>query len=123
MFAKYTIIGHIGSLKRVGKTLKISIGSTSNFKDKDGNWVNNTDWNSVTIINAEQQDRILDKYNVGDLIYTEGRIKKVTYTSHGEEVHETSLLPIAFKLLKKKTENVDVNKDEIIDDDCEGIPY
>ena len=54
-----------------------SIATTRSFKDKDGNWQNETTWHNVTGFNLS--DYYKDNLKKGKKFYIEGRISKRDY--------------------------------------------
>ncbi|MFV0332858.1 MAG: hypothetical protein ACK5JR_02140 [Tropicimonas sp.] len=49
-YAKFGIQGYVGSIREVGKTLKIRISKTESWKDRDsGERQERTIWNTVTL--------------------------------------------------------------------------
>ena len=54
-----------------------SIATTRGFKDKDGNWQNETTWHNVTGFNLS--DYYKDNLKKGKKFYIEGRISKRDY--------------------------------------------
>jgi len=55
-----------------------SIATTSGYKGKDGNWVNETTWHNVVAFALS--DYYKDALKKGKKIYVEGRISKRDYT-------------------------------------------
>ncbi len=54
-----------------------SIATTNSYKDKDGNWQNETTWHNVTGFNLS--DFFKDNLKKGKKFYIEGRISKREY--------------------------------------------
>jgi len=54
-----------------------SIATTRSFKDKDGNWQNETTWHNITGFNLS--DYYKDNLKKGKKFYIEGRISKREY--------------------------------------------
>jgi len=54
-----------------------SIATTRSFKDKDGNWQNETTWHNITGFNLS--DYYKDNLKKGKKFYIEGRISKRDY--------------------------------------------
>lgn len=76
----------IGNLGKDGETrftatgssvTSFSLATTYSFKNKDGNWVNETTWHNVMAWNAS--DYIKEKLKKGKKIYAEGRLSKRDY--------------------------------------------
>ena len=47
--AEFTLIGRVGTIKQVGKTVRVSICANYPFKDDKGQWKDDAHWNEVTI--------------------------------------------------------------------------
>ncbi len=81
---RITLIGNLGkdaetkfTSSNIGVT-SFTLATTSGYKGKDGNWVNETTWHNCTIFNAS--DFIKDYLKKGAKVYVEGRLKKEEYT-------------------------------------------
>ncbi len=55
-----------------------SLATTSGYKGKDGNWVNETTWHNITAFSLS--DFYKDALKKGKKFYVEGRIQKHEYT-------------------------------------------
>jgi single-strand DNA-binding protein len=55
-----------------------SLATTNSYKDKEGNWQNETTWHNVTSFNLS--DFFKDNLKKGKKFYVEGRITKREYT-------------------------------------------
>ena len=73
-----------------------SIATTRGFKDKDGNWQNETTWHNVTGFNLS--DYYKDNLRKGKKFYIEGRISKRDYNDKDGN-KRTSTDVIAEKLI------------------------
>ncbi|GMR25408.1 MAG: single-stranded DNA-binding protein [Ignavibacteria bacterium] len=81
---KLMLIGNLGrdaetrfTTNNVSVT-NFSIATTNSYKDKDGNWQNETTWHNVTSFNLS--DYFKDNLKKGKKFYVEGRITKREYT-------------------------------------------
>ncbi len=81
---KLMLIGNLGrdaetrfTTNNVSVT-NFSIATTNSYKDKDGNWQNETTWHNVTSFNLS--DYFKDNLKKGKKFYIEGRITKREYT-------------------------------------------
>lgn len=107
---KVSLIGRLGATPEfvtteTGKSLaRFSIAVNSGFKDKTGNWVNETQWHNINAWGktAELVKRILDK---GQEIVVEGRLMNRTFeTKAGEKRFATTVEMSEFLVLSPKTE-------------------
>ncbi len=73
-----------------------SIATTRGFKDKDGNWQNETTWHNITGFNLS--DYYKDNLRKGKKFYIEGRISKRDYNDKDGN-KRTSTDVIAEKLI------------------------
>ena len=70
-FAKFEVIGNVGAIQASGNVTHLKIAS--NFRRKNGEeWVDDTNWNRVTIFNERYRKTIAERLRVGDLIFAEG---------------------------------------------------
>lgn len=79
MVNKVTLIGHLGRdpevrhLENGASIAKLNIATNENYKDKDGNWQDRTEWHAVIAWRylAERAEKTLKK---GSLVYIEGKL-------------------------------------------------
>ena len=81
---KVMLIGNLGrdaetrfTTNNVSVT-NFSLATTNSYKDKEGNWQNETTWHNVTSFNLS--DFFKDNLKKGKKFYVEGRITKREYT-------------------------------------------
>lgn len=68
-----------------------SIATTSGYKGKDGNWVNETTWHNVVAFGLS--DFYKEALKKGRKIYVEGKISKRDYTNkEGVKVYVTEII-------------------------------
>jgi len=99
--AEFQIIGRIGRIATVGTTLKINIASDYPRKDKNGEWDDNTHWNTVTVFNERTIEWINKNTKPGDLVHARGRLRNGSYEKDGEKIYTVDLLTEEFLLLAK----------------------
>lgn len=84
---KVILIGNLGkdpeviSFDNGTKKMSVSLATTERFRDRDGNWQEQTEWHNLVSWGPLAQD-IADKkrnYVKGDQMYVEGRIKSRQY--------------------------------------------
>jgi single-strand DNA-binding protein len=99
---KIMLIGNLGRDSETRFTTNnlsvtnFSIATTRSFKDKDGNWQNETTWHNVTGFNLS--DYYKDNLKKGKKFYIEGRISKRDYNDKDGN-KRTSTDVIAEKLI------------------------
>lgn len=107
---KVSLIGRLGAHPECtttenGRTLaRFSIAVNSSYKDKTGNWVEDTQWHNVNAWGktADLVKRILSK---GQEVVVEGRLINRSYeTKTGEKRFSTNVEMSEFLVLSPKTE-------------------
>ena len=99
---KVMLIGNLGrdaesrfTTNNVSVT-NFSLATTRGYKDKDGNWQNETTWHNITAFNIS--DFYKDNLKKGKKFYVEGRISKRDYNDK-EGNKKTAVDVIAEKLI------------------------
>lgn len=99
MLNNVQLIGHVGKVSTYndGKIISVSLCTTKNYKDKEGNWKEEKQWHTVKLFSrlAEQYPDIA----VGSLIYVDG---EVTYRKY-EEKFFTDIIANRIRILTRKT--------------------
>lgn len=87
---KVILIGNLGKDPEVltfengNKKMSVSLATSERYRDRDGNWVEQTEWHNLVAFGFLAQD-IADKkrnYFKGDQVYVEGRIKTRQYVDN-----------------------------------------
>lgn len=108
MINKVTLIGNLGKdpetrkLENGTTVCRFSLATTDSYKDKEGNWQNQTEWHNVIVWRdlAERADQYLHK---GSTVYVEGKISYRKFTDKdGVEKNITDIVCNSFRLLEKK---------------------
>lgn len=89
--AKFEIIGRVGNVKSLNGVAKLSVATDRNFKDDNGDWVERTDWNEVSIFGDEQIDRVMHKFAKGDLVKCSGAIASNSFEKDGQTHYGVTL--------------------------------
>lgn len=86
-----------------GRTLvNIRLATNESYKNKDGEWVNNSTWHNVTYW-KNKKDENLDFLKKGELISISGKLNNRKYTDkNGEDRYITEV--VAFKVEPAKVE-------------------
>lgn len=99
------LIGRLGRDPEVihfengGKKMTVTLATSERYRDRDGNWQDQTEWHNVVAWGNLAMD-IAEKrrnYVKGDLLYVEGRIKTRQYTD-GQGVNRTITEVVAEKM-------------------------
>ena len=99
--SKFEIIGRIGAIQPNGNVTHLKIAS--NYRRKEGDeWVDDTNWNRVTVFNERHRKFIADRLNIGDLVYAEGSMRDTSYERNGETIYTTDRIVAEFGILASK---------------------
>jgi single-strand DNA-binding protein len=109
MVNKVTLLGRLGKdpvVKHFSDTNAIaefSLATTENYKDKEGKWVEVTDWHNIKLpfkYMAESAEKYLKK---GSLVYIEGKIKTRSYDDKdGNKKYITEIVAENVRRLEKR---------------------
>jgi single-strand DNA-binding protein len=108
MVNKVILIGNLGKdpeVKRFeggGAVAKFSVATTDAYKDKEGNWQDQTEWHDVVVWRdlAERAEKQLKK---GSKVYVEGKLTHRKYTdANGVDKYITEVLAATFRSLDKR---------------------
>ena len=99
--ANFQILGYVGTIREVGKTLKVRVSKTETWKDNSGQRMERTIWNTVTLFERSTAGFAWLKENLkpGDLVHVRGRIGESNYAKDGQTVYETSLTADRFAVV------------------------
>lgn len=111
MLNKVFLIGRLGKdpvvkhFQNDSAIAEFSIATTESYKDKEGKWVDVTDWHNAKCPNkfsAALAEKLLKK---GSLVHIEGKLKTRNYDDKdGNKRYVTEVVVENFKLLEKKEE-------------------
>ena len=109
MVNKVTLVGRLGKdpvVKHFSDTNAIaefSLATTENYKDKEGKWVEVTDWHNIKLpfkYMAESAEKYLKK---GSLVYIDGKIKTRSYDDKdGNKKYITEIVAENIRRLDKR---------------------
>lgn len=98
---KVILIGNLGkdpeimTFENGVKRAAVSLATTESYKDKDGNWVEQTEWHNVVLWRYLAEKNLIK----GDSVYVEGKIKTRSWDDKdGNKRYITEI--VAEKLLK-----------------------
>ncbi len=112
MIAEFAIIGRVGKINILNGVTKVAIASQYPRKDQNGEWDNNTHWNTVTIFSESTQKWIADNLGSGDVVHTTGRMREASYQKDGATVYTQEIIATQFNRLAAKAEKED---DQVVD--------
>lgn len=107
---KVNLIGRLGGQPEVvtfdsGKTLaRFTIATNENYKDKKGEWVENTQWHTINTW-GKTADRVKQSLTKGQEIMLEGKLVHQSYeTATGEKRYATIIEATEFLVISEKKE-------------------
>ena len=109
--AEFQIIGRIGRIANVGTTLKIDIASDYPRKQENGDWDDNTHWNTITVFAERTIKYISENTKPGDLVRATGRLRNGSYEKDGAKVYTVDLITEDFHILNKHQPKGDADGD------------
>lgn len=107
---KVSLIGRLGqkpSIQKVGNDYsitKFSIATKEDFKDKNGKWVENTQWHNVFAW-GKTAERIVNLLDKGQELMIEGKLVNKSYEKGGEKRFHTDIEITDFLMLSSKNNN------------------
>jgi single-strand DNA-binding protein len=108
---KVSLIGRLGKQPEITKfqsgsqVAKMSLATREPYKDKNGEWVDNTQWHNV-VAWGKQVENVAKLLNKGTEVIVEGRLVNKTYeTKTGEKRFSTEIEMSGFLVLTSKATN------------------
>jgi single-strand DNA-binding protein len=107
MVNKVTLIGNLGRDPEISRLEsgaivgRFSVATTDSYKDKEGNWQNQTEWHDVIVWNdkAEHAEKYFKK---GSTVYVEGKLMHRKYTDKSNiERYATEILALTSRSLRE----------------------
>lgn len=85
MLNKIMLIGNLGNDPKETESgfVKISLATSDQYKDKEGNIQKNVEWHNIVIFNKHKAKYVMNYFKKGDRAYVEGSIKSNEYTKDG----------------------------------------
>jgi single-strand DNA-binding protein len=102
--AEFTLIGRVGAIKQVGKTVRVSICANYPFKDDKGQWKDDAHWNEVTIFTKAIQSYVNEHLSKGDLVHVRGRLRQNSFERDGQRVYTVDLIALELGRLAQASE-------------------
>ena len=103
------LIGNIGNdpeivnIESGNKIAKFSLATSDNYKDKNGQKVEQTDWHSITVF-GKLADIVEQYFKKGNKVMVEGKSKTRSYeTQNGEKRYVTEIVMSEFEFLTPKS--------------------
>ncbi len=117
------LIGHLGAAPEVkqlesgSKVARISIATTESYKDRNGEWKNESTWHQVVAWEAlaERAEKYLEK---GSFVLIQGRLVNRSYNdAKGEKKYVTEVRASNFMILDKKEKTDQIAEPQTEDQD------
>jgi len=102
--AEFTLIGRVGTIKQVGKTVRVSICANYPFKDDKGQWKEDAHWNEVTVFTKSIQSYVNEHVSKGDLVQVRGRLRQNSFERDGQRIYTVDLIAQEFGRLAQGSE-------------------
>lgn len=90
------LIGNLGLDPdfRVGasgtQVLNLSVATTENYKDRNGDWKSVTDWHKVVMF-GKNLDKLSARLSKGSRVFVDGKLKTESYEKDGEKRYVTKI--------------------------------
>jgi single-strand DNA-binding protein len=102
--AEFTLIGRVGTVRQVGKTVRVSICANYPFKDDKGQWKDDAHWNEVTIFTKSIQSYVSERVSKGNLVHVRGRLRQNSFERDGQRIYTVDLIVQEFGRLAQGSE-------------------
>lgn len=95
---KVILIGRFGKDPEVttfengNKKVSVTLATSERYRDRDGNWVEQTDWHNIVVFGNLALDIADHKrnYSKGDLMYVEGKLRNRQYTDQQGQIRNVT---------------------------------
>lgn len=111
MVNKVFLIGRLGKdpvikhFQNDSAIAEFSLATTESYKDKEGKWVELTDWHNIKMPNKYMAERAEKYLKKGSLIHVEGKIRTRSYDDKdGNKRYVTEIIVEQFRMLDKRSE-------------------
>jgi len=109
MINKVILIGRLGKdpvikhFANDGAVAEFSLATSENYKDKEGNWKEITDWHNIKINNKFMAERAEKNLKKGSQVYIEGKLRTRSYDDKdGNKRYVTEVIVEQFRMLDRK---------------------
>ena len=107
----FIVRGHAGSdPKAFGRIAKVSVATNRSWKDAKGEWRDETDWVTLTILNEGIATWAVKNVKKGDAIYAECRVAEGSYSKNGERHFTTDIIVNTLDLIVPKVSEKDADE-------------
>ncbi len=124
---KVILIGNLGADPEINhtpngtKVARIRIATTESYKDKNGEWKEETEWHNVVLWQylADNTEKHLKK---GSKVYIEGKLKNRSYEKDGSKKFFTEVLALSMILLDQKSSEMTIESSSYSQEKKEDYP-
>ncbi|MFN8308834.1 MAG: single-stranded DNA-binding protein [Chitinophagales bacterium] len=86
-----------------GMIAEFTLATSDDYKDKEGKWVDVTDWHNIKVNNRFLAERVEKTLKKGNRVFIEGKIKTRSYDDKdGNKRYITEIVADFLRLLDKK---------------------
>ncbi|MBB5514537.1 hypothetical protein FHS89_000535 [Rubricella aquisinus] len=103
-------LSRVGKITKAGTVLKISIAAEYGRRDQDGNFQQNTYWNTITLFNDAAITWAEGNVKQGHLVRATGTIRETAYEKNGETVYGVTLAANTLDDYTRAVRNADAKK-------------
>lgn len=118
--SEFQIIGHVGAVKTVGSTVRVTIAANYPYRDDNGDRQEVVYWNEITIFSDNTKRFVKQYVGKGDLVHARGRIGQNSYERDGDRVYTVDLIANSFGLLASKNQAGDADHEDQSDHGDQG---
>ena len=83
---------------------EFSLATSENYKDKEGKWIEVTDWHNIKLPYKSLAERAEKYLKKGSQVFVEGKIKTRSYEKDGATKYITEIVVDSLRMLDKRTD-------------------
>ena len=83
---------------------EFSLATSENYKDKEGKWIEVTDWHNIKLPYKSLAERAEKYLKTGSQVFVEGKIKTRSYEKDGVTKYITEIVVDSLRMLDKRTD-------------------
>ena len=111
---KVILIGRLGkdpevtSFENGNKKISVTMATSERYRDRDQNWVEQTDWHNIVVWGNLANDIAEGRrnYSKGDMMYVEGKLRTRSWADpQGVKKYTTEVVADNIQLLGKRSDN------------------
>lgn len=108
MVNRVYLLGNLGKdpvikhFQNDGVIAEFSLATSDPYKNKEGQWVDVTDWHNIKITNRFLAERVEKSLKKGSRVFVEGKLKTRSYEKDGQKHWVTEVVVDFLRMLDKK---------------------